>query len=161
MSDLDPDLLKQLVPLRELNSAERQHISRLVKVENLNQSNALSAEDYKDHFVYLLKGQVELSSEGSEKYSIDSTSTISLKPLFTPDSNITGLICLSDCQLALLEREAYNDLLEAGNETDGTQILPDINRIGKSVYQQIEQAIQSDQLKMPSLPEIAIKVHPL
>ena len=158
MSQISPDLLKYLVPICELSSSERVHLSRLVKVKNLNMGDKILARDFVDYFVYLLEGRLDLCDEYVEPLLIDSDDEQSQHSLFKGSSEQSSMVANTACLIMFVEREEFNLLMNDDLVLEGKQLIADISYIETNIYNEILQAIEADQLTLPSLPEVAYKI---
>ena len=158
MSQIDPDLLKYLVPIRELNPAERLHLSRLVKVKPISMGDKVYARDYVDYFVYLLEGKVDLCGDYTEPQLINGEETKAQHPLFSKGAHESHIAANTSAKLMFLERGQFNSLMDAELVMDDEQLSPDISYVETNIFNEISKAIESNRLKLPSLPEVALKV---
>jgi HD-like signal output (HDOD) protein len=158
MSQIDPDLIKYLVPIRELNPAERMHLSRLVKVRAINLGDKIHYKDCADFFIYLLEGKLDLCDEHIEPQLIHGDDLHAQYSLFNNTSANSYIVASSSCKLLLVEREQFNVLMDDDIVMESDQINTDISYIETNIYNEIFQAIESEKLKLPSLPEVALKV---
>jgi len=158
MSQIDPEVLKYLIPIRELNPAERLHLSRLVKVKPVSMGDKIYAKDYEEYFVYLLEGKVDLCDQYTEPQLIHAEDPQAQKPLFNKEAYEAYIAASASAKLMFLEREQFNSLMDAELVMDNGQVSSDISYIETNIFNEISQAIESDRLKLPSLPEVALKV---
>jgi len=158
MSQIDPEVLKYLIPIRELNPAERLHLSRLVTVKPVSMGDKIYAKDYEKYFVYLLEGKVDLCDQYTDPQLIHAEDPQAQKPLFNKEAYESYIAASASAKLMFLEREQFNSLMDAELVMDNGQVSSDISYIETNIFNEISQAIESDRLKLPSLPEVALKV---
>jgi len=158
MTQIDSDLMKYLVPVRELNPAERLHLSRLSKIRTINSGDKFYAKDYSHYFIYLLEGKLDLCDQYIDPQLCSGDDSQAQYSLFKETSADSYAVASTTCKVMFVEKEQFNSLIDNEMVTESDPINYDISYIETNIYNEIFQAIKAEKLKLPSLPEIALKV---
>jgi HD-like signal output (HDOD) protein len=161
MNKIDPRVLKQLLPVGELNSAGRLHLSRLFKIKKINAGSKLYGKDYLKQFVYLVEGKVERFAEHIEAQIIHAGDAQARRSLFSDDLDKPYVTASVSSEFIFLPREQFYCLLDDDLVMEDERSETGVGEIETNIYNEIVQAIESSRLKLPSLPEVALKVKSL
>ncbi|MDH5483949.1 MAG: HDOD domain-containing protein [Gammaproteobacteria bacterium] len=156
--DLDDQLLKKLVPIRELQREDRLHMSNKAQLVQLRRGDELSASDEHRWLLYLYDGQLDLIEVDQQPNFVDSQDARARHPLFSVSTHRAHLLAKTDCKLIRFDRQLFTTLLEheliSGEELQTIEV----GEIEGNIFNAIMHAFNMGQLKLPSLPEIALKV---
>jgi len=158
MSQLDPDVLKYLVPLRELRSSERKHLASHAKIQDIGMGDRLYARDSSDFLLYLIAGKLEWYDEYESPCMIASDDSRAQSPLFSEKSLESFVSAELPCQILCIEKSVLHSLIDEEIIVSEDLQSDQISHVESNIYNEIVQAIDSERLKLPSLPEIALKV---
>ncbi len=158
MSQFDPDLLKYLVPLRELRSSERKYLASHAKVKNMEMSDRLYARDSKDCLLYLIKGKLDLYDEYEDPVMITSDDPRAQHSLFSEKSLESFVTANIPCKILCIKKHMFYSLIDEEVIVSENTKTEQVSHVETSIYNEILQAIEDEKLKLPSLPEIALKV---
>lgn len=154
----DESLLRHLVPVKELQPDDRRHLAVKSHIVELVPGQALSDTDEHRWILYLLKGRIELIDKDRHVLPVVAGEARAHHPLFTEKSHKVRAVADTGCQVVRFDRQLFSTLLE--NEIISGEELETIE-VGEAeghLFNAIMHAFNQGQLKLPSLPEIAIKV---
>jgi HD-like signal output (HDOD) protein len=158
MSQIDPDLLKYLMPLRELRSSERKYLASQSKFQNMEINDRIYARDTQDFFLYLIEGKLELFDQGEEAHMISSEDLRAHHPLLSEESLESFIGADTPCKILCIKKTSFYSLIDEEVVISEYAKNDEISFIESSIYNEIIQAVEANELKLPSLPEIALKV---
>ena len=158
MSQFDPDLLKYLVPLRELRSAERKHLASYAKIKNMEMSDRLYARDSSDLFLYLINGKLDLHDEYEDPITITADAPRAQCTLFSDKLMESFVVANMPCKILCIKKAMFNSLIDEEIIFSEDAKSEKVSDVETNIYNEILQAIEAERLKLPSLPEIALKV---
>ena len=159
MNQVDPEILKCLIPLNDLSSASRLHLSRLVEVKLVKAGMKLNQKDFSSHLVYLLEGKVEFCDEEVVPQVIMENDSSSQRSLFADASEKSFVSAVDDSQLIFLKKDQFDSLIGDELVMEGdVSASESIGYVETSIYNSILQAIESDSLELPGLPEVALNI---
>lgn len=156
--DFDKSLLKQLVPIRDLQSDDRLQLATKAHVIDLEFGEELLTSEEHRWFLYLLEGKIELRERGQKSQLITTEESRAHHPLFSERMHNVHAVAQSHCRIIRFDKQLFTTLLEheliSGEELETIEI----GDVEGSIFNEIMHAFNIGQLKLPSLPEIALKV---
>lgn len=162
MADLKEKLeqhIQQLIPFKDLASGDRIKLAQTGKVIKKVIGDTLYSTDAKDQILYILSGKLDLCVQYLPPQLITSDSPEAFKPLFSErEDHETHIVIQSNCELWQFDRNLFNRLIEKEVIVDERVLSQDIGHVENSIYNEIMQAVESGRLKLPSLPEIALRI---
>ena len=156
--NFDQSLLKQLVPIRDLQPEDRQQLAVKSHVIDMLPGQALDAADEHRWILYLLEGKIELIERDQQPLMVLSNEVRAYHPLFTEKSHKLRAVAETHCKIIRFDRQLFSTLLEQ-ELISGEQLETiEIGDVASNIFNVIVQAFNAGQLKLPSLPEIAVKI---
>ena len=162
MTDADnrlQTLIHQLVPFNDLPVADRMKMLKTaVRSRHVIGENIYSTE-MADRLLYLLDGKIDICYQYQQPVLISSDSNEALRPVFAEqESKETYIIVQSNCEFLQFDRQLFNRLIEKEIIIDERELSREISHVENSIYNEILQAVESERLQLPSLPEIALRI---
>jgi len=152
-------LIHQLVPFNDLPVADRMKMLKTaVRSRHVIGENIYSTE-MADRLLYLLDGKIDICYQYQQPVLISSDSNEALRPVFAEqESKETYIIVQSNCEFLQFDRQLFNRLIEKEIIIDERELSREISHVENSIYNEILQAVESERLQLPSLPEIALRI---
>lgn len=154
---MPPKLADELIPVRELDPEYRKKLINKGSALNLNAGDRISGTDVHRWLLYLLSGKLTLYSD-KDTTVIAAHTERALYPIFSDTIPKEQLAALYPCRILKLDRNMYETLRQeqsqAGYEIQEIELDDNETELFDSVYH----AYTKKQLKLPSLPEIAVKI---
>ncbi len=155
---IDNTLLKFLVPIKQLQSEHRLQIANQSHLLELNAGDELSANEEHRWFVYLVRGKLDLLEINSPPVLLDAGDKRAYFPLFNEGEHKSRVVAQSGCVVVQFDKQLFNTFLEqeiiSGEELETIEM----SEVEGNLFTEIMHAFNMGELKLPSLPEIAIKV---
>lgn len=162
MSDTDIELenyIHQLIPFRDLASGDRIKLAQTGRLIQKTIGETLYANECKEHMLYLLEGKLDLCLQYLQPELLQDHTTEVLKPLFSEDEETdTHIIFQANCDIWVFDRQLFNRLIEKEVIVDENDHSRQMNHVESNIYNEILLAVETGQLKLPSLPEIALRI---
>jgi len=151
--------LKQLIPINDLNAHQWDVLNQSSQKKVLQAGSVLYKNDYRNWFVYLLDGDVSVVNKQGHQHFLLSDNERFIKPLFGDRIGFDEVTATSDVTIILYDRN-YHDLLRRCDELE-SETLESINvdPVESEIFEKIFTAYATGKMELPSLPDIAIKVH--
>ncbi len=154
----DNTLLKYLVPIKQLQSEHRLQIADQSQLIELNLGDELSANEEHRWFIYLIKGKLDLLEINKQSVLLDAADARAYHPLFNEGERKTRLIARTGCVVVRFEKQLFNTFVDqellSGEELETVEM----NEVEGNLFNEIMHAFNMGNLKLPSLPDIAVKV---
>lgn len=151
-------LLKHLVPIKQLQTEHRLQIASQAHILELKKGEELSAPDEHRWFVYLIDGALDLLELNKTPVLFDATDERAYHPVFIEGLHKVRLVAQTDCHIARFEKQLFNTFIDqeliAGEELETVEM----NEVEGNLFNAIMHAYNTGSLKLPSLPDIAVKV---
>lgn len=145
-----------LTPINKLTLEHYATLAKKAQIVRLAPHAVLYAEKEHDYLTYVLRGSVVLTSSLNTQVTIAAGSKRSKQPLFSDDHQKAKTE--DDCTIVRFNKKLFASLLKMqGNENEQLDKL-DIDASGAELFAEIYQAYVDHKLKMPSLPDIALKI---
>lgn len=157
------DILKKLAPIRDLNDDVIGQIEQSTLTYAPN-SVVFTLGDKSEHIYYLLKGDIELESDGGANYSIGEGSALANLPLNS--GKVCGATATTKAPSIILSIPTSivqwwtnkSKIQQQGNNLEIIDIelpkeIPDTQ-----FFNSFAQAYRENKLSLPSLPQVAIKL---
>lgn len=167
MESNDPRVLirvaQAVYPVCELSDDSRRRLAEQGRLDLLKAGSRFAATDDASWLTYLIRGEITLVSEKNEKEVVRANSPRARLPLFR--IHPPGLYAQADVASVVVRfgRALLHSLTAAERshgDDDGEIVMsgqPD--PVGDSpLYQRIYQAYQQDELELPTLPDVALRV---
>jgi len=151
-------LLKKLVPIKQLQSEHQLKMSEQSQVMELVVGDELIAKEEHRWFVYLIKGKLDLLEANSSAVLLDAQDIRACHPLFNEGEHKTRIIAHRGCVVARFDKQLFHtfvdDELIANEELETVEM----SEVEGNLFNEIMHAFNMGNLKLPSLPDIAVKV---
>jgi len=152
--------IHKLSPFKDLPSGDRLKMAKRGALIHKEQDDTMYASDFQEQLIYLVEGNVDVCHKYVKSQRMAADMSESLKPLFYENEDEeTHIIVRSPCIFLVFDRSLFNRLIEKEvivDERIVSQLMSDVER---SIYNEIMQAVESGTLQLPSLPEIALRIH--
>lgn len=154
-------VLANLVPLDGLSDADRSELLKRSRLDTVEAGKRLPVRNAERWHSYLLEGSMELVGQGSVQERLDPEldAERARYPVFPEGSGqrIEYAIAVEPVKLLSIERQAIQQQLQAAYSVD-EQSITDVEG---GLLAQIYQAFHAGQMKLPSMPEVAVRVRML
>jgi len=154
----DNTLLKHLVPIKQLQAEHRLQIASQSHMLELRAGDVLTANDEHRWFVYLIKGKLDLLELDKQPLLLDADDDRAYHPIFNDGAHKIRLVAQSSCIIARFEKQLFNTFIDqeliSGEELETVEM----NEVEGNLFNAIMHGFNMGNLKLPSLPDIAIKV---
>lgn len=151
-------LLKYLVPINQLQNEHRLIIADKSHVIDLSVGDELFVNEEHRWFVYLIKGKLDVLQSDQPPLLLLAEDKRAHHPLFVEGEHKTRVIAQSECSVVRFDRQLFNTFIEqellSGEELETVEM----NEVEGNLFNEIMHAFNMGNLKLPSLPEIAVKV---
>lgn len=156
-------ILKKLAPIRDLKDDEISQIDQWV-LTYANQSTIFSLGDKSEYIYYLLKGSVELQSDGGASYLVFENTPLANLPLNS--GKICGATAITKSPTEILSIPTsivqwWASKSKLQQQSNSLEII-DINLPPEipntQFFNSFAQAYRENKLSLPSLPQVAIKL---
>jgi len=148
--------LKQLIPIRNLSEDMLQSFALENKSEVFSAGEMLFIiNSATDSTIYLLKGTVSLSDKNGKNYEVESTGAKSKFPLSSGLKHTTTATAKSDISILRVSQKIMS--LNSEKQQSFELTIPDELKHSR-LLQSFAQHFQDDDLEVPSLPKVAIKL---
>jgi len=162
MSNLNLNIeekIHQLIPFNELDVGDRIKLAKTAKVVAKTIGEKLYANECNDAILYLLSGKLDVCNQYLQPQLLMSDDAQALKPIFSKNEEFEAYIVIhSSCEIWQFDRQLFNRLIEKEVLVDERALSHQMNHVESNIYYEIMRAVESDQLKLPSLPEIALRI---
>jgi len=154
----DNTLLKHLVPIKQLQSEHQQKMFDQSHIIDLRVGEELSSNEEHRWFEYLLDGKIDMLEDSHHPTLLTASDERAYHPLFGVKKRNIRLIAQSNCQIIRFDRELFNAFLDqeiiSGEELETVEM----SEVEGNLFNEIMHAFNMRKLKLPSLPEVAVKV---
>lgn len=151
--------INKLIPFKDLATGDRIKLAKTGEIIKLSSGEKLYTNECKDKMLYLLHGQLDLCVQYLQPQLLDSHSEEALKPIYSEhESKETFFVTHSSCEIWQFDRKLFNRLIEKEVIVDERVLSQQMNHVEHNIYNEIMRAVESGRLKLPSLPEIALRI---
>ncbi len=153
------DKINHLIPFKDLPGGDRIKLAQTGKLIKMTIGETLYSADAKHQMLYLLSGKLDLCEQYQQPMLINHNSAEALRPVFSEyEEQDTHIIIQSNCVLWQFDRNLFNRLIENEVIVDENNMSQQIGYVENNIYNEIMKAVETGQLKLPSLPEIALRI---
>ncbi len=158
-NEISSELLENLVPIKELNAENRTQLVNNARVDSLQPGQKLAAAEEHDWLVYLVQGKLSLASQASAAGSVEGDTPRAKLPVFAERVTSDFAVAESPTRILRLEKALFNKLLN-DEHLGGYEVVADVEvqDYEGEIFQQIYQACQSENLDLPPMPEVAMRI---
>ena len=155
---VDEELLKHLVPIRDLQPEDRLHLARKTKIIELPPGDFLQDADEHRWLLYLVEGALELIDRDRHTVKLRTDESRAHHALFAERSHGVKAVAMQRSKIARFDRQLFSTLMEQ-EIISGEQLETiEVGEVEGNIFNAIMHAFNQGQLKLPSLPEIALKI---
>jgi len=151
-------LLKSLIPINQLQNEHRLIIADKSHVIDLGVGEELFVNEEHRWFVYLIKGKLDMLQADQPPLLLLAEDKRAHHPLFREGEHQTRVIAQSACTVVRFDRQLFNTFIEHELLTGEELETVEMNEVEGNLFNEIMHAFNMGNLKLPSLPEIAVKV---
>jgi len=151
--------LKKLMPVNELHDEQWERLNNAAVTRSLTAGTVLSRDEYRNWFVYLLDGEVSVVNKQGQQHFLLSDNERFRRPLFGDREEFNEVTISSDTQVILYDRNSYH-LLKQSAELESEKLESiSVDAVESEIFEKIFTAYSSGEIELPSLPDIAVKIH--
>lgn len=155
---IDESMLKHLVPIRDLQPEGRRHLASKAHVVDLIPGDHLIDIDEHRWLLYLIEGTIDLIDRDRHSLKVNAGDKRAFHALFADKSHKVRAVAVKRCKVARFDRQLFSTLIEQ-EIISGEQLETiEVGEVEGHIFNAIMQAFNQGQLKLPSLPEIAVKI---
>ena len=154
--EISVETLKKLIPIRNLSEEKLQSFALEKKAEIVSAGKALfKINELSDSAIYLLAGTVSLTDANNKSFEIEATETKAKFPISSGVKHTTTAIAKSTINILRVSQKimSLNSIKHQSFELTIPEELKDCR-----VLQSFSQYFLNDDMEIPSLPIIAIKL---
>ncbi len=156
-NDVSMDMLKALFPIRNYDNAKLLAFTSDLKSETFpEQTTLFQVGDRTDSALYLLKGTISLADENGKNYEIESGSGAARFPLSSGAIHTTTAITKTQVSVLRVSQNIMGSK-QAPTSPISALVIPEELK-GNRLLQSFAQYNANEELEIPSLPNIAIKL---
>jgi len=153
------NLIHKLIPFKDLATGDRIKLAKTGKLIKKTIGDTFYSSECKDQMLYLIKGKMDVCEQYIQPHLLDSESAEALKPVFSEhESAETFVNVVASCEIWVFDRQLFNHLIEKEVIVDERVLSHQMSHVENSIYNEIMHAVETGRLKLPSLPEIALRI---
>lgn len=157
METISLETLKELIPIRSLKIETLQAFASDHALEAFPKEAVLfKSGEQTDSVLYLIKGTVALSDENGRTYTVDATTPKAKFPLSSGSRHTTTAIAKTPVSILRISQKIM--LAKTAEPTPFSDILIPPQLADNRVLNAFQQHYASEDLDIPSLPEVALKL---
>ncbi len=151
--------LKHLYPVNELSDHQWDQLNKTSQTKTIPAGTVLNKNDFRNWFVYLLDGDISTVNELGHQHFLLSDNERFIRPLFGGSNGFNEITSNSDIEVIMYDRNSYELLRHSGElESEKLESIS-VDAVESEVFEKIFSAYSSGEIELPSLPDIAVKVH--
>ena len=154
--------LLQLSDLKQLGDVALLELANTAQIKSLSKGKSIAVEQQGNRHVYLISGEIELSAGGKDMQHIVAGTDRALLPLFRVHTRGLVAKCLTPVQLLSLDEATVNRHVASirPKEANGIRVeeYTEIEQEA-SIIGEIRHVFFHDEVDLPSLPEVAVRVN--
>ncbi len=157
---VEASLLRQLVPLAELDPDALQEVRRKAKVRELTPGTRLFTAGRDDQRVYyLLQGQVQLVDGAGRACEVRGGTEQARQPLAPGRPRRSTAVAQTAIRYLCLDADLLDVLApKQAAPTTVEEITEDDDAVENRIFYQVYEDYMADRLEVPSLPDIAVRI---
>jgi HD-like signal output (HDOD) protein len=160
-----PETLKSYQPLDRLNDIQRELLARSLHIHSAGKGTTLIQEGDSAHFsLYLLEGRLRLTSADGRVTEVDSNSTQTRSPIANLIPRRYTVEAMTTVDYLMVDGGLLDELMNGENEGITATEIPsppdtyDQTTTENNLTNTLLQDLEKDQLVLPSLPDVAIRL---
>ena len=151
-------LLGRLSPVNRLSPSGMQTLSEKVLISQIKAGQSLSAQNLNQWYMYLVKGNLQMSVNGAKATSLEGGAASSFEPIFKEGQSDAKVTAQSDCHILRFEKQTFQDILTDDNSAGCEVEEISVNEMESELFKQVFDAYQKGTLELPTMPEVAMKI---
>jgi HD-like signal output (HDOD) protein len=155
---ISQELLEHLVPINDLSPGARERLVARAQVAPLARGARLTAGDERPWLVYLLDGDLSLVAKGTPVERIVAGAERARRPVFGQSGPADQSVASVACKILRIDRQLFEALLSERALGDYEVVDIEVSGAESTIFQEIYQASQLGELKLPSMPEVAMAI---
>lgn len=157
---VDDVIMRRLQPLNDLDDANFQQIVASTRSFSLPPGAVLESRLEAGWYIYVVSGQVlHVNSRGERYGAVQAKTPAAEVPLFTGDLEEGNAEAKTHVEILRVDRLLF-DVLKSRQMDAGTEVLEiDFDEDDAAIFSSIYDAFEAKCLKVPSLPEVLMKVN--
>lgn len=161
--ELDHTLLEQYTPFIELNASLLDRLANKANLFSLSKGKQIAANQVIRWFVFLRRGKLKLQLASGKTAELTPEQPLASEPLFARAGAALRIKAMTDSELLLVDRQLYELLREEQTSSGGGYRVQDLDITDNEgeLFRLVFAALESSRLELPSLPEVAKRVHEL
>jgi len=156
--EFDHALLKHFVPIRDLHPEGRLQMALKSQVIEMQMGEELLTSEEHRWLLYVVEGKIELRERGKPSRLVNAEGARAYHPLFSEKNHNVRAAAQTHCKVIRFDKQLFATLLEHELITGEELETIEIDDIESNIFNAIMHAFNIGRLKLPSLPEVAIKV---
>ena len=162
MANIEPEVLENLVPLRELSSDDLSLLAREAEVEDIPARTVIFRRGGADGWArYVLSGTVVLVDGDEQRRTLTGTGNagVAPEPLAAGAPFPSHAVAGTDVKLIRLPAARIDELLESSRlPAYGVNEVSESQGAGEGLFLDLFEDLMNDRLELPSMPDIAVRV---
>ena len=150
--------VKTVLPISELNVANRGAIGKSASVVHVQRNDQLKPENSHRWLMYLVDGSLTLYSGKEEVGTIAANSTEAQQPLFSDKAKYQSARTSSVAKIVRFGREQTDILLKEQRRSAVSVIDIHVNELDNLVFDSILEAMEGNKLSLGIAPESAVRI---
>jgi signal-transduction protein with cAMP-binding, CBS, and nucleotidyltransferase domain len=158
------DRLRKFIPLQDLSDSQLQTLADAVEVERAQQDQLLIKIGSQENYSFLLmEGAVRLKAEDGRVMDLTSEHVSARSPIARIIPRKYDVISVTPVQYLLIDNDLLQDIVSEesssfqGYQVGGKQEGED-SEFGNQILFRFLQDLNQDKLKLPSLPDVAVRM---
>jgi HD-like signal output (HDOD) protein len=153
------EYINQLIPFKDLPSGDRNKLAKTGELVKKTIGENLYATECQNYVLYLLRGKLDICRQYLQPQLLLGQSAEALRPIFSEyEEKETHISIQSSCEIWRFDRDLVNRLIEKEVIVEERVISHHMGHVEGIIYSEIMQAVEKGGLKLPSLPEIALRI---
>ncbi|RDH81451.1 MAG: hypothetical protein DIZ80_15325 [endosymbiont of Galathealinum brachiosum] len=151
--------IHQLIPFKDLATGDRIKLAKTGQLIKMTIGETLYSNECKDQMLYLISGKLDLCLQYLTPQLLVADTVEALKPVFSEnEEEETHIAITANCEIWQFNRQLFNRLIEKEVLVDERALSHQMSHVESNIYNEIMNAVETGQLKLPSLPEIALRI---
>ena len=151
--------IHRLIPFKDLATGDRIKLAKTGQLIKMTIGEILYSGECKERMLYLVSGKLDLCLQYLTPQLLLADTVEALKPVFAEnEEKETHISIVANCEIWQFSRQLFNRLIENEVLVDERALSHQMSHVENNIYNEIMQAVETGQLKLPSLPEIALSI---
>jgi HD-like signal output (HDOD) protein len=158
-----PHILKSLYPISQLGDPYQDSLLNKAAMEKISSGHIVHALPDREWLSFLIEGKLQIQNDKDVIETIEAGTPRSRMPIFRLHSDRLSATSRSKSLLLRINKKGFEALLEQGqiqnNEGEEEIVIGENKGIEESLVDSLYKAYTSSTLDLPSLPDVALKIH--